>query len=171
MCHGGRGNSSDFREVKGNKSGSMEYGPGLYLTNYYETAQKYSKGGGKIQKITFSRGTDISTVVVEKAKVVKFITDTRMTNKKLLLADIQRYGETVKLEYVINLMINHDCLTPGVSATVRQFVIDCGADYALHKGYAGWNDQHIAVIFNPKVIKKVEIVSPKDTIEWVLPAP
>ena len=52
-------------------------------------------------------------------------------------------------------MINYECITPSTSAIVRQFLIDNKIDYHISKGYGGFNDQVIVVIFNPAIIKSV----------------
>ena len=52
-------------------------------------------------------------------------------------------------------MINYECITPSTSAIVRQFLIDNKIDYHISKGYGGFNDQIIVVIFNPAIIKSV----------------
>jgi hypothetical protein len=159
MWHGGRELEYSYREMLGNKSKQMEYGPGLYLTNYYSTAYKYAKGGGKTFLVTFRSGTSIDTVNISLETAFEFIKRHRLAKKSDLVAYIKRkYEGTINLEQLMNLMINFESMTPGTSSDVRQFIVDQGADYLVSHGYGGFSDQTIVVIFNPKIITKVEAV-------------
>jgi hypothetical protein len=158
MWHGGRGLERDFNEYHPNKSKQMEYGPGLYLTNDYFLAYKYSKGGGKTYLVSFQKGTDLNTVNVSIDKVISFIKSTRMPRKSSLLNDLKKYSGEIPLIYLVNLSVNNSCLSPSNSIDFRKFFVDCGADYEMFSGYGGNNDVKISVIYNPSIIKKVEIV-------------
>jgi hypothetical protein len=170
MWHGGRNLQSSYREVYGNKSKQMEYGPGLYLTNFYSTASKYAKGGGKTYLVKFKPGVEIRKVILDISNVMQFLKSHRFTNKTKLIEHInKKYTETIPAQYFLNLMINYDCITPSTSTIVRQFLIDNGIDYHVSKGYGGFNDQVIVVIFNPAIIKSViEIPASKVTDEMYI---
>jgi len=160
MWHGGRELQYSYHEMRGNKSKQMEYGPGLYLTNYYETARKYAKGGGKTFLVTFTRGTNIKDVAIETKIAFDFLNRNRFANKKALIKDIMdRYGTTIPAETLLNLMVNLDSMTPTTSAIFRQFLVENGADYLVSENYGGWGDQTIVVIFNPKIITQVKPIA------------
>lgn len=161
MWHGGRGLQYSYREMVGNKSKQMEYGPGLYLTNYYMTAAKYAKGGGATYKVTFNKGIDIKQVTLKTEDVLKFIKDNRFINKKEPYDYIKsKYPEYIPADNFLNIMI--PSLTPSTSAIMRQFLVNNGIDYSVNYGYGGFHNQTIVVIFNPTVITNVEAVKSKD---------
>lgn len=172
MYHGGRSLENSYNELKQNKSKQMEHGPGLYLTNYYSTARKYAKGGGKVYKVSFIQtNNDIEKTTLELSSVIKFISSTRFPHKKELLEYInKKYNQTIKAEHFLNLLVNFECLTPSTSSDLRIFFIENNIDYSVVENYGGFNDQTVVVIFNPKIIKKVEIVPPTiSTDEYILP--
>ena len=156
MWHGGRNLQSSYREVYGNKSKQMEYGPGLYLTNFYSTAAKYAKGGGKTYLVKFQAGTEIRKITLDISNVMQFLKSHRFSNKTKLIEHInKKYNDVIPAQYFLNLLINYECITPSTSAIVRQFLIDNKIDYHISKGYGGFNNQIIVVIFNPAIIKSV----------------
>ena len=161
MWHGGRGLQYSYREIVGNKSKQMEYGPGLYLTNFYMTAVKYAKGGGSTYKVTFDKGIDIKQVTLKTQDVLKFIKDNRFTNKKESYEYIKsKYPEYIPADNFLNIMI--PSLTPSTSSIMRQFLVNHGIDYSVNYGYGGFGNQTIVVIFNPQVITDVVAVKSKD---------
>lgn len=156
MWHGGRNLQLSYREVYGNKSKQMEYGPGLYLTNFYSTASKYAKGGGKTYLVKFKSGVEIRKITLDISNVMQFLKSHRFSNKTKLIEHInKKYNDVIPAQYFLNLLINYECITPSTSAIVRQFLIDNKIDYHISKGYGGFNDQIIVVIFNPAIIKSV----------------
>lgn len=162
MWHGGRGLEYSYNEMRGNNSNQMEYGPGLYLTSYYSTAYKYAKGGGKTYLVSFLPGANIDDVNLSFEGLFEFIARTRFKNKKPLIEFIKRkYPGTIPASNFLNLLVNYESMIPSVSALVRQYLVDNGADYLVSHGYGGTH-QTIVVIFNPKVIKKVQIVPAKE---------
>lgn len=159
MWHGGRNLDRDFNEYHGNKSKQMEHGPGLYLTNWHETASKYAKGGGTTYLVTFRLGTSIREVNLDMDDAMSFLKNTRMPNKKELVSYIKgRYDDIIPARHLMNLMVNFECLASGNSAAVRRYLASKGADYEVIDGAGGWNDQVWAVIFNPAIITSVKAV-------------
>jgi hypothetical protein len=55
LWHGGDLEGA-YQETISHKKGRSEWGPGLYLTTHYGTAQKYSKGSRKLYMITIKKG-------------------------------------------------------------------------------------------------------------------
>ena len=90
MWHGGRNLQLSYHEVYGNKSKQMEYGPGLYLTNFYSTAAKYAKGGGKTYLVKFQAGTEIRKITLDISNVMQFLKSHRFSNKTKLIERISQ---------------------------------------------------------------------------------
>lgn len=156
MWHGGRELQYSYREMRGNKSKQMEYGPGLYLTTYYSTASKYAKGGGKTYLVTFARGNEISEITLVLTEVISFLKSHRFQRKAELIKYIEgKYPTGIPALHMLNLMINFESITPTTSVAVRQFLVDQGVDYHVSHNYGGFGDQTIVVIFDPSIIKSV----------------
>lgn len=159
MWHGGRNLDRDFNEFHGNKSKQMEHGPGLYLTNWHETASRYAKGGGKTYLVTFRLGTSIRDVDIAMGDAMTFLKTTRMPNKKELVSYVkEQYQDSIPARHLMNLMVNFECLAPGNSAIVRRYLAGKGADYEVIDGAGGWNDQVWVIILNPAIITAVKAV-------------
>lgn len=167
LWHGGRDLESSYDEVRSHKGGRWEHGPGLYLTTHYDTAAKYAKGGGKLYKVTVRPGTDISEVTIPFQDVLEFVKrNVKGRSQKEMIDDIKnsmsRRGiDQVPAEVVVNLCLNVGAIQNTKTAVLRQFLIDHGVDYAKVGRYGG-RDEKVLVVINPKVIRKVEVVSAKD---------
>ena len=172
MWHGGRSLEYSYQEIIGNKSKQMEHGPGLYLTTYYSVAAKYAKGGGKTYLVSFHRGINISDVTLKLSDVFEFIKSNRFVNKSELVDFInKKYKETIKAEYLLNLLINFDCMKPAVSAIVRQYLVNNGVDYSVVHNFGGFGDQTVVVIFNPKIITNVKVIPANQITQDILKIP
>lgn len=170
MYHGGRGLEYTYREMLGNKSKQTEYGPGLYLTNNFETAQKYAKGGGSVYRVTFKRGRDIANATLDLDTVMDFVKRTKFANRKKLIADLES-RKVLRAETFLILLVNGDCLTPSTSILTRQFFVDSGIDLSIIQGFGANRSEVIAVIFNPEIIEKVERLKARDISvdDYILP--
>lgn len=166
LWHGGRNLELSYRDIIGNNSGSMEHGPGLYLTNFYSTAYKYAKGGGKTYLVSFIPGTNIDNVTLNVNDVLDFLNSNRFKNKKEIIPHIKKsYIDKIKANNVLNLMVNYNCLAPSNSVVFRKYLVDNGIDYLVSYGYGGFPDQTIVVIFNPKIIKSVNAIKASNVTE------
>ena len=153
LYHGGRELEYSYQEIKGNKSKQMEYGPGLYLTANLDIARSYAKGGGRVYKVTIFKGTEIGDIELPLETIMDFIKFTRLLHKSELVNFIkEKYKEKMKLIYFLNLLVNFECMTSGNSAKIRQFFVDCGADYHV----TTFKGSEMVVVFNPKIIKSVQ---------------
>ena len=163
MYHGGRDLEFSYDEMLGNKSNQSQNGPGLYLTNYYGSARKYAKGGGKVYKVTFKRGIEISEVTLNIKETLHYLNNIRLQNRKYLLNFINnKYKETIPAANLLNLLVNFDCITSGNSASIRNFLAINNIDYQVSYNMAGFSGQTWVVIFNPKIIVTVTIVKPTE---------
>ena len=161
LWHGGRNLQFNHMNMIPSRTGHWEYGPGLYLTTHYETANKYAKGGGTTYKVTINKGTDIADVIVDLNDAIDFVkryvkVDCRRPIIKDLSNNFERLGK-LQLEVLVNLCVNYEALTPKNTVALRKFLIGQDADYHISKGYAGRNET-IVIVFNPTIIKKIEPV-------------
>lgn len=169
MYHGGRGLEASYRDMMGNKAKQMEYGPGLYLTNNFETASKYAKGGGKVYRVEFRPGVDIADVTLSMDVVRGFLKTIRVANRKALMADLERYPDTIPAYMFLNLLVNNEVMTASNSKAFREFFVHQGIDYACHKGFGMNSREIICVIFNPKIIASVTPTKRVSADDYLLP--
>ena len=164
LWHGGRDLESSYHEVRSHKGGRWEHGPGLYLTTSYSTAARYAKGGGKLYKVTVGDGTDIADVTISVEDATAFVNRyVKASKRKEMLADLRnnmsrRQSDRINAEALVNLCLNCDAIQNTKTGDLRQFLIGQGADYAKVRNYGGSNE-NVLVVINPKIIKRVEIVS------------
>ena len=71
-----------------------------------------------------------------------------------LKKNAEKNRNNIHLDRLVNLCVNFDALTPKNTIALRKFIVDCGADYDIVKGYGG-RDETIVIVFNPAKIKKV----------------
>ena len=165
LWHGGRGLQLNHMEMFPAKRKRWDYGPGLYLTTHYETARKYAKGGGTTYKVTIVKGTDISNVTIDVNDAINFVKRYVIGKfRKPMIEDLNnnlKKNGTLRLEVVVNLCVNYECLTPKNTIALRRFLIEHGADYSISKGFSGRNET-IVIVYNPAIIKKIEPVKASD---------
>lgn len=133
--------------------------PVCYLTNSVELAEKYAKGSRKLYKIIIASGTDIKNVKCKKSEMIDFINDYAIKNKRKSIIDfINEYDmEEIPISILVNLCINDKALNPKETIELRKFLISHGVDYAIDT-FASSNNAKVIVVYNPKIIKKVQIV-------------
>jgi len=163
LWHGGRGLHQSYHEMRPSAKGQWEYGPGLYLTNRYETAVKYAKGGGNVYLVTITKGTEINSVDVSLEDATDFVK--RYVIKRLqrqILGDLKNcFDKRGKLPIVtvVNLCLNHQAITTRNTLALRQYVVDHGVDYEVSRGYGGRGDETLVIVYNPACIKNVQKIS------------
>ena len=173
LYHGGRGLESRYTDTVSHTKGNWEYGPGLYLTTHYETAYKYAKGGGKVYKVTVEQGQTAEDTGLDMATMKQFV-DRYVVGKKKkevlsALESLSLAGSvhTVCAEVFINTILNHEAMVNSKSGILKSFLAEQGADYRIVTRYGG-HDETVMVVFNPRKIKGVSVVSP-NTKEFELP--
>ncbi len=167
LWHGGRGLEFSYQEMLAHKKGRWEHGPGLYLTNHYEIAAKYAKGGGKIYLVTINKGTDIANVNVSIEDAIEFVKKYAIKRyQKKIIEDLQnslnRQG-FLWISNVGNLCFNYNALTPENTINLRKFFVEHGVDYEIVKHFGGRNDSTVVVVYNPKIIKSVKVKKSSET--------
>lgn len=150
------------------KKGKVEYGPGLYLTTHWDTAQKYSKGGRKLYQVVIKKGKDAAKTKIPLETVKEFVNDHVIKRKQNeILKRVENYyarAKKITAEVVINIMINEDALSSGKYEEFRKFLMNNGIDYLTVKNPFGWGNQVMIVLFNPSKIVSKTVVEPKDEI-------
>lgn len=162
--HGG--NLDDYNDIIAQKNGRYEYGPGLYLTTHYGTAQKYSKGSRKLYLITIAQGQDITDSFLDINKVQDFIKMYVIgTMKKFIWEQIQKYIENGQIKAYIfnNIILNNKAIKSTTTQYLRTFYIDNGIDYEIVDNAYGWGEKML-VLYNMKKIVNVIQIKPGDKI-------
>lgn len=175
--HGGKEWIGKF-EIGAKKSGGMEHGPGLYLTNGVETARHYAKGGGVVQMISISSDARlIDDVKVPKSEMFSFLRENSVRHYKKIIEDLNEHSERmgredIHLEILVNLMVNYKSLTPSSAGPLNKFIVSKGVDISvfdapMFNSYGGGRDQWV-VVFNPDVVVSKQKVDMKN-FDWSAP--
>lgn len=163
--HGG--NLDTYDSGIAHRKGRSEYGPGLYLTTHYGTAQKYAKGGRKLYMVTVANGTDLDDSAIPMDTVQKFILEYVIgTKRKLVMERLSKFIKDGGVNGSIfnNVMINEDAIKPNNMGHLREFYVQQGIDYVMVDNTFGWHEK-MMVLFNMKKIVEMKRVMPNDTIE------
>lgn len=175
LWHGGRNLESSYHEFAPHKGGRWEHGPGLYLTNHYDIAARYAKGGNKLYKVTITKGRDSDDVQIPFEDVSEFAKRlikgrARKEFLEMCQTNMQRRGLSgVPAKVVSTLALNLEAIQNSNTGELRRFLVDHGADYTFVQNYHG--GASVYVIHNPKVIQRVEIIKGSDVkSDFELPA-
>lgn len=162
LWHGGRRWEGD-PEVRPPKKGRYECGPGIYLTNQYDRAYKYAKGGGVTTRVTLSDGVRwLEDAKLPLAVLQDYVRTARgMRQKVSILEDLQRCSdrestELISVSRLVNLCINHEAVAGQQGVQLANWLVAQGIDASLHSvnGAEQW-----VIVFNPKVIRRHRAVS------------
>jgi len=162
MYHGGKRWSFIPTEIQPSAKNRYEAGVGIYFTNYYDTASRYSKGGRVIHLVdidkNFTKIDDVSVEVNEFVKDIKNISGLKLREK--ITQDIINYATktnktSVPLSVLNNLVVNYEVGSGQVGVKIANYFASKGADANIEQQGAG---EYWLVVFNPKIIKKVKIV-------------
>lgn len=174
LWHGG--NLDIIDDTMKFKKGRAEYGPGLYLTTHYDTAQKYSKGSRKFYQVVVEKGNNISDIQIPLDDVKEFVNRHTIKNKRKevlnhILEVADKRGKTINNEMTVNaetvatLIINYDAIKPSNMEALRQFLLEHNVDYQIVTNPFGWGDQWMIVLYNMKKVVSKKQILPKDKIE------
>ena len=165
LWHGGRLDDA-YDESMSHSKGRWEYGPGLYLTTHYSTAQKYAKGGRKFYRVTISSGNDARVTDVPLQDAKTFV-ESHVTRSKMVdtIQAMDRNSERgLKADVFINILLNRGSLPATRSGKLREFLVQHGVDYEIVDNAFGWGERMIVLFNMAKIIKK-EVVAPKEKLE------
>lgn len=153
--------------------GRYEGGPGIYFTNNYDTAKKYAKGSNVVQLVDIDKSfTDLKTVKVDIDIIFDFLDSiSGLKKRKEIKSDIQRFSDRtqkreIPLTVLNNLIINWQAGSGDIGKEVAKFFVSNGAD-AIVDDQSG--DEQWLIVFNPKIIKKYSVTSPKEIEQYMLP--
>ena len=146
------------------RKGHAEYGPGIYLTTNWETANKYAKGGGSVYRIGLDPSTrfaeDVQIEVADARSFVKGLSGLR--GKADILAYLDRIkaqrGPKMYAEYLVNAFVNRGVASGKNGPMLAAFLAHQGADASLVSHSA---DEDWVVVFNPDKVCMVERLDPK----------
>jgi len=164
--HGGNLETSR-EELKSQKKGRWEYGPGIYLTTHYDTAIKYAKGSRKLYQLTIEKGTNISDINIPFERINEFIKHFVIIKKRnLVLERLKRYTEndSINADIFLNIIINNDAIKNINTEELREFLVSNGIDYSVVRNAFGWHEIML-VLFNKEKIKHLKRITPTDKIE------
>lgn len=168
LWHGGRDLEYNYRSFQSSKKGSWEHGPGIYLTTHYERAFSYAKGGGKTYLVQFYEGNNIDNVFINMHDIYEFVNLYVIKKKSKNILDILKNhseknlnGESINASYFLNIIIDFEAIKPSNSNHINQFLVNHGADYSIINHFGG-RSETVFVIFNNKIIHKVNAISAKD---------
>ncbi len=161
-------------EIKASKKGQYECGPGIYCTTSLNTARKYSKGGGSIIEFVLSPDTNwLEDISIPHAEAIAWVKQAHHLHKKRILAndlvevfdrrEQVRTSGMMPLSYLVNLAVNHECLSGQAAPEMAEFLVSKGAQASLCKQSS--SDDWV-VIFDPKALVSFEPRKAKE-IDWL----
>lgn len=166
MYHGGSRWSYLPTDIQPGKTNRYEAGVGIYFTNSYNTARKYAKGGKVVHLVEIDKQfKDIEVVTAPVSKIVEFVKNVpQLSSKNDIIRDINAYatrvGKTeISLSILNNLVVNYQAARGKSGVYIAKFFTECGADAHVQKQSG---DEVWLVVFNPKILKSVKIVNPKE---------
>lgn len=172
MYHGGKRWEATPSAIIGSKKGRYEYGVGIYLTNNYSTARKYASGSRVVHIIDIDRNfKKIGDVQIPLKTAIDFLKTNRIKNKNKIIQDLISNAErmkrdTVGADIINNLVVNYESGAGEAGVAITNFLTSFGVDASLER-VSG--DEFYLVVFNPKIIKNVSIVDPKNIPSFMLP--
>jgi len=163
--HGG--NLNDYQHSIKHKGGRYEYGPGLYATTHYETAQKYSKGSRKLYLLDIAKGNELNNSTLSVELTNSFIqSNVIKTKRKEIVERLEKYNKNgqVPASNFVTILLNENALKPAKMNNLREFLVSNGIDYELVNSPFGWHETMI-VLYNMNKITNIKQVLPKDKIK------
>ncbi len=171
LYHGGR-RWEGPPEIQAALKGRHECGPGTYFTTRYETARRYSKGGGVVILAELDPGIRwLENVELPVASMRDFVLDQpRLRKRSEILDDLKRAALRLKRDvipayYLVNLCINHEALTPQNGPAMAAWLVEHGIDASLYSKDAS---EEWVIVFNPDSILSFKQVKSND-IDWSSP--
>jgi len=166
MYHGGSRWSYLPDDIQPGKNNRYEAGVGIYFTNSYNTARKYAKGNKVVHLVEIDKQfKDIDDVRVSVDKITNFVKNVpQLSSKKNIIDDIISYstrvGKTeIPLSVLNNLVVNYQAARGKSGVFIAKFFTENGADAHVQKQSG---DEVWLVVFNPKILKSVRVVNPKE---------
>lgn len=168
MWHGGRQWHSP-PVIPPSKPKRSEFGPGIYVSNFYETGVRFAKGGGSVREIVLSPNLILEHTSLSLSDACDFVTSVVVKSKQskaidkmiecagrhhhegriLLGTDSQR----LHAESLIALCVNGDLTLGSKGQALAEFLTSQGIDcsFSRRSGNEFWG-----TIYNPECIESYE---------------
>lgn len=169
LYHGSRGWKGS-PEIRPQRKGSYEAGPGLYMTTKLETAQKYRKGAGTVLEFTLSddllnkdawlenRHIDLHTLTTFFSSVPRMSAKQDVIDGLEKIAYRQGHNE-IAAPRLIALCVNNDALAGSAGVAVSDFLAQQGI---LASHCNNLYDEDWVTIFDPAAIVDYRALSASD---------
>jgi hypothetical protein len=164
MYHGGKRWSRLPTELLGNSQGRYEAGVGIYFTNDYNTARRYAKGSRVVHRVEIDKNfKEIENVKLPLIEVVDFVKNLNGLKRRSEIIDsLKNNASRMNTDFVSanilnNLIVNYEAGAGKVGIKISNYLVSKGVD-AKFESQSG--DEFWLIVFNPNIIKKVDVVNP-----------
>lgn len=169
-------------EIRPAKKERAEWGPGIYGSTHYQRARQYAKGGKVTSLVEFMPQTFLEDAVISHQEASQFVRSCAPVSKRAdLLGYVDRYqnldaanlAQGVPATVLVNLWVNNDMSHGKRGMDLNEFLVAHGVDASCSRttGIDG-TPEFWTVIFNPKCIKRHEVVSASEVpldLYWLKP--
>ncbi len=164
LYHGGQSWSGPA-EIRKHRKGHAEHGPGIYLTTSWNTAKKYSKGGGSVYRLEvspprlWSDEASIPTRDIDKFVLGIF---GRGKKYKLFMDGVNRVasrtGESIPATSFIAIGVNNDVNIGAPGVAMAKFLSELG----IGASRVSMGSEDYVVVHDPSLVVSVNRVVPKE---------
>jgi hypothetical protein len=148
-------------------------GAGIYASTHFETARKYSKGGGKVQLLTVSESNRLEGTAIPLALAKSFVRDKlqrrlwgelegcldencekmvkTIKDSHKCLAGSEATKDWIPAEVLRNLCVNTDVTSGMRGIQLSRFFSNLSIGYSVDRGGSG-NNEFWIVIFDPSLV-------------------
>lgn len=153
--------------VRASRTKRIVHGPGIYLTNRYETAAKYAKGGGVVMRVEIKPDLvwlEDAGAAATIEEMIAFLQERpRLPKRAEIIADLQvctkrMYPRPCPTVVLANLMINYNALSGDHGPALAKFL----ADHGIQVSHVEHHSEDWVVVFDPSVILSMTPTRAKD---------
>ena len=142
-------------KIQAPKRDRYEHGCGIYLTNRWERAARYAKGGGSVLRMTLAL-EPIEEKPIPAAEALEFVRSCPGLRHRDLIRDYinETNRERFFPTYLSNLCVNHEALTARAGPALAEWLTDRGVRYEISRVMAmGAGEEEWLVVFDPSIIQ------------------
>lgn len=165
LWHGGR-RWDTSPEIRPPKPRRYECGPGIYLTNQYDRARKYAKGGAVTTKVALKDGIQwLESRRMDVDLMLDYVRNAPgFRHRHQVLDDLKRSAEREDRKDIVactllNLCVNHEALSGIQGVKLAEWLACNGIEASLHKVSTS---EHWVIVFEPKIITRYQVIPAKD---------
>jgi hypothetical protein len=157
LYHGGQSWSGPA-EIREHRKGHAEHGPGVYLTTSWQTAKKYSKGGGSVYRVEVDPPkfwSDKASIPVDS--ISEFATEALGKGKKsktfmeAVNKVAARTGESIPAWALIAISVNNDLSVGKPGVLLAKFLSELG----IGASRVSMGSEDYVVVHDPSLIRSV----------------